>query len=347
MANANNPILWLIPQENWSKLPHQFIDLLPEINTLSELKIIIYTLRHTWGYGDISKVISQDEYMNGRKRADGTRIDGGTGLARNSVKSGIKAAVEHGFIVQATDDTDKARIENSYTLSFLGQVSKPDTDDENDLIRGSEIDPPDGQKLTPPKQNRGSKIDRRTKKDNSKGKKTGKKSKPAVGGTDAKADKAKADAKINAMAAVMIKSWISETGAVKPDAQALYNKTAVGLVNNGVTVANVIDYIRHLKTQDFWRGKTPSFDYIATNIKGWLDDKAKPTNDPKRFGEQHTTDTADYSQDELIETGKAQVRLLYDPSKGSFIEHLNKIIAQDNHLSEPARLLLEDEKQHG
>lgn len=337
------------PDGKFTMIPNIFFDERVPLMTDRELRVVLYIARHTWGFnqgfGQAVK-LTQDEIMNGRKRKDGSRMDKGTGLSRNTVKAAIEDGIKNNHLLLETDDSDVARQKRRYSIVI--ESSEPDTPiDDNKPSSSDNFENENHQNLTV-LDKKSSKVDPRTDKEkNNKTKKTRKKSKPAVGGTDAKADKAKADAKINAMAAVMIKSWISETGAVKPDAQALYNKTAVGLVNNGVTVANVIDYIRHLKTQDFWRGKTPSFDYIATNIKGWLDDKAKPTNDPKRFGEQHTTDTADYSQDELIETGKAQVRLLYDPSKGSFIEHLNKIIVQDNHLSEPARLLLEDEKQHG
>lgn len=104
------------PEENWSKLPHVLIDALPLIETVGELKIILYILRHTWGYHDDEKRISLDEFENGRKRKDGVRIDNGTGLRRNTVKDGIKRAVKHGFIIVEEDNRDPARIKRFYRL---------------------------------------------------------------------------------------------------------------------------------------------------------------------------------------------------------------------------------------
>lgn len=117
------------PRENWSKLPHSFIAALPHVNSLAELKCILYVLRHTWGYKEYrrGKRITSEEFMHGRKRKDGTRIDGGTGLARSSIVEGLKLAVDHGFLTVKIDDSDKARVEKYYSLNIRGvRNSSPD-----------------------------------------------------------------------------------------------------------------------------------------------------------------------------------------------------------------------------
>lgn len=106
-------------QENWAKLPHEFIELLPLFSTMAELKIVIYVLRHTWGYNDPNKKITIDEFMNGRKRADDTRIDSGTGMSKTAVIDGINKALEHGFLCVTVDDSDKARIKKYYEIQML------------------------------------------------------------------------------------------------------------------------------------------------------------------------------------------------------------------------------------
>jgi hypothetical protein len=108
------------PTENYSKLPHEFIDLLPEIDSLAEMKVILYILRHTWGFSEFDKPkkITLDELQNGRKRRDGSRMDGGTGLSVNSIKSGVERAVERGILTVESDETDKARIEKWYCLNM-------------------------------------------------------------------------------------------------------------------------------------------------------------------------------------------------------------------------------------
>ncbi|MCK4958026.1 MAG: PadR family transcriptional regulator [Planctomycetes bacterium] len=105
------------PKENWSKLPHTLIAELPTIKSASELKVILYILRHTWGYHEIEKRISLDEFAHGRKKRGGERLDNGTGMSIPSIRDGIKRAVEHGFITVETDDSDKARVKKYYSLN--------------------------------------------------------------------------------------------------------------------------------------------------------------------------------------------------------------------------------------
>lgn len=108
------------PAENWSKLPHQFIDILSDIETIGEMKVLIYTLRHTWGYRDEYKKITLDEFQNGRKRRNGSRIDKGTGLSKPTIIDGIKRAVAHGFLFEYVDNSDRARVEKYYSLTEQG-----------------------------------------------------------------------------------------------------------------------------------------------------------------------------------------------------------------------------------
>jgi len=110
------------PTDNYSKLPHSFIDLLPTIDTMAEMKVVIYLLRHTWGFSEFGKPkkLTTDEFANGRKKRDQSRMDAGTGLSENSVRAGLEKAVEHGFIIIETNESDKARIEKWYCLNMEG-----------------------------------------------------------------------------------------------------------------------------------------------------------------------------------------------------------------------------------
>ena len=124
------------PTENWSKLPHALIEALPLMTSEAEIKVVLYVLRHTWGYHDENKRISIDEFSKGRKRRDGSRIDGRTGLSANAVKDGLRRTMEHGFIEADDDERDLARIKRYYRLKMRGM---------------SEVDPLNvgGQTLTP------------------------------------------------------------------------------------------------------------------------------------------------------------------------------------------------------
>ena len=118
------------PDRNWSKLPHSFIETLPITNNLAEVKVVLYVLRHTWGFQEYEtgKRITLDEFMHGRKQADGSRMDGGTGLCLNSVKAGVRRAVERGFLVQEPDGRqDSGRASHVYSLRRApAEVSEPD-----------------------------------------------------------------------------------------------------------------------------------------------------------------------------------------------------------------------------
>lgn len=113
------------PTSNFYKTPNIWIDICAEINNLAELKVVQYVLRHTWGYQEyeITKAITTDEFMHGRKRGDNTRMDKGTGLSNRSVIDGLRKAVDDGYLVCEIDDSDKARIIKSYALKMQSPAS--------------------------------------------------------------------------------------------------------------------------------------------------------------------------------------------------------------------------------
>ena len=109
------------PEQNWSKLPHTFIESLPYVRTIGEMKVVLYILRHTWGFQEFheSKKITTEEFQNGRKLRDGTRMDGGTGLTSPTIREGLKQAVLHGFIEVEVDDSDLARVKKYYSIRMV------------------------------------------------------------------------------------------------------------------------------------------------------------------------------------------------------------------------------------
>ncbi len=130
------------PVENWSKLPHALIGAFPDIETVSELKVILYVLRHTWGfqeYDGAGKRITLDEFANGRKRRDGSRLDSGTGLSFNALRAGVRLAIRHGFLIRESDGRDAARASHLYRLRMRPTLS----------ARGADFAPPDIHPCTP------------------------------------------------------------------------------------------------------------------------------------------------------------------------------------------------------
>jgi phage replication O-like protein O len=70
------------------------------VNRLSgaEFKVLWYILRHTYGWQKEEDKISYSQFMYGIKKKDGTWLDKGTGLSRDSVNKSIKGLLRKGFI---------------------------------------------------------------------------------------------------------------------------------------------------------------------------------------------------------------------------------------------------------
>lgn len=114
------PGFWDLQEyDGYTKLPHELIELLPKLSE-TELKIILYIMRHTWGFQEFDKPkkITVDEFMHGRKRSDGSRMDNGTGLSNWGVQDGIAKAIKHGFVTCKVDDRDKGRVKKYYALKI-------------------------------------------------------------------------------------------------------------------------------------------------------------------------------------------------------------------------------------
>src|SRR5438132_6743164 len=122
MKTLSNPIYagFSKPEANFFRLPNEWTDITAQVTSLAEMKLVEYVLKHTWGYSefDVVKKITTDEFMSGRKKKSGERIDTGTGLSKPSVIAGLKSAVEHGLLTEEVDDSDKARIKKSYKLKM-------------------------------------------------------------------------------------------------------------------------------------------------------------------------------------------------------------------------------------
>ncbi len=106
------------PESNYFRMPNSWTDITTEIDGIAELKVVEYILRHTWGYQEygIKKHITIDEFVNGRRRLDGSRMDKGTGLSERAVYDGLRKAVQNGLVEEETDDSDRGRVKKFYSL---------------------------------------------------------------------------------------------------------------------------------------------------------------------------------------------------------------------------------------
>src|SRR3989441_395823 len=120
------------PEANFFRLPNEWTDITARITSLAELKLVEYVLKHTWGYSefDMVKKITTDEFMYGRKKKNGERLDNGTGLSKHSVIAGLKSAVKHGLLEEETDNSDKARIKKYYKLKMRTPIEENEPEEK-------------------------------------------------------------------------------------------------------------------------------------------------------------------------------------------------------------------------
>ena len=112
------------PESNFFRMPNTWTDITAEIDSIAELKVVEYILRHTWGYQEygLKKHITIDEFVHGRRRQDGSRMDRGTGLSERAVYDGLRKAVDNGLVEEAIDDSDRGRIKKFYSLRMRAEA---------------------------------------------------------------------------------------------------------------------------------------------------------------------------------------------------------------------------------
>jgi hypothetical protein len=115
--NASQFAGWEKPQSNYFKVPNEFWlieDLSPH-----ERMVLLYILRHTWGFQefDVMKQITIDEFQHGRKSGD-ERIDKGCGVSRGGISQALASLEKKGYIQVMTDVSDPARVKKHYMLNM-------------------------------------------------------------------------------------------------------------------------------------------------------------------------------------------------------------------------------------
>jgi phage replication O-like protein O len=127
---------------NYTQTPNELFDeLLPELSE-SELKVLLYVVRRTFGFGKEADAISINQLAEGITTKDGRVLDRGTGLSRTSVKKATAALVEKGILtVRQVRSEDGDFASNVFALRFL-EVG------QNVTYPGAESDLPVGQNLT-------------------------------------------------------------------------------------------------------------------------------------------------------------------------------------------------------
>lgn len=85
---------------NSTQVPNIILDKLMYRLPDAELRVIIYICRRTYGFQRESDQISYSQFIDGIVKRDGTRLDGGCGLARASVSKALTNLQTLGLIIK-------------------------------------------------------------------------------------------------------------------------------------------------------------------------------------------------------------------------------------------------------
>jgi hypothetical protein len=137
---------------NTTPVPDVVFDELLQRLDNAELRVLLYIIRRTYGFKKSSDDISLGQMVDGITRKDGTVLDGGTGLARSSVKRAIHGLLGKNIIVRKHNQaTDGANEPNTYGLRYDKALAEADTprSASGPTPLGSSADIPLAQQRTP------------------------------------------------------------------------------------------------------------------------------------------------------------------------------------------------------
>lgn len=144
---------------NYTPTPDAVFDrLLPEL-TESELKVLLYVVRRTFGFRKDADAISISQMVNGITTHDGRVLDRGTGLSKSSVRRGVNGLVDKQILeVSQVRSKDGEYDTNVYRL-HMRQGVVPNWDNPgvklrppvvpNRDIQETDVQEPAGQDLEP------------------------------------------------------------------------------------------------------------------------------------------------------------------------------------------------------
>lgn len=103
----------------YTQVPDElFDDLLPDL-TGAELKVLMYVIRRTFGFKRDSDHISLSQMVQGITRKDGSVLDRGTGLTKESVIKAARTLVDKGILVRTrVTSVDKGFESTEYSLKI-------------------------------------------------------------------------------------------------------------------------------------------------------------------------------------------------------------------------------------
>jgi phage replication O-like protein O len=102
-------------------VPDELFDELLAHLSGSELKVLLYIIRRTFGWKKDTDNISLKQMIEGIRKADGSILDSGTGLSKPTVTRAVKTLVDKNVILAKRRRSDEKGDESTaYTLNIIG-----------------------------------------------------------------------------------------------------------------------------------------------------------------------------------------------------------------------------------
>ncbi len=104
----------------YTQTPNEVFDILLDMLNGSELKVLLYIIRRTFGFKKESDDISLNQIVNGIKKKDGSIQDYGTGISKLSARNAVKRLIEKNVIlkIRRKDVSGKDKSPN-YSLNII------------------------------------------------------------------------------------------------------------------------------------------------------------------------------------------------------------------------------------
>ena len=113
---------------NYTMVPDELFDELLSDLSGSELKVLLYIIRRTFGFKKDSDNISLSQMMHGIKTRDGRVLDRGVGLTKKTVLGALRSLEDSNIIIsQRRQSVERGNEPTEYRLNVIGATSNGHT----------------------------------------------------------------------------------------------------------------------------------------------------------------------------------------------------------------------------
>jgi len=124
----------------YTQVPDDLFDVLLPTLSGAELKVLLYLIRRTFGFKKDSDAVSLTQICEGIKRRDGTILDRGTGLHRETAVNALRALEERRIILAyRSTSAERGNETTTYRLHLVGESDQ-----------GGSENPTGGSRILPP-----------------------------------------------------------------------------------------------------------------------------------------------------------------------------------------------------